>query len=143
MAKKRTKQGVRLTLERLVALRLPWTVSQYGVISNAVGERLGNFHSAAIAEVVCEVVNRHLPRRRKIRCGHCDRVVVVPAYSGGSPRKYCSDRCRAYASVQRRQTAIDLASEGFSIDMIARTVDSSRATVRGWLRASKEAGGGR
>ena len=67
-------------------------------------------------------------------CAHCGQYFIVdPKSQPRVPRKYCGDGCRTLAYRGRKETALKKAKAGQSPAQIARELETTAKTVRGWI----------
>jgi hypothetical protein len=66
-------------------------------------------------------------------CAACGKPFEVAPPVNRKSRHYCSDACRSRAYRSRKEKARRLAGKGRSVKEIAHDLDSTVATVKGWL----------
>jgi hypothetical protein len=67
------------------------------------------------------------------RCKSCHRWFAAPAVSRGSEQSYCDRSCVMKAQRLRKKKAVQMYSEGITIEEISRMVESSPETLNGWI----------
>lgn len=72
-------------------------------------------------------------------CKHCRRLFELSTDETGfrRHREFCSAVCKTQDYRKRKRAALALAQAGGSMAAIAERTDTAKATVRGWLSASK------
>jgi len=74
------------------------------------------------------------------RCENCERMFEVSLEQSGkrSHAKHCSDRCRVEAYRRRKDRAVALERKGMPVKDIAKQLDTTVKTARGWLREGRK-----
>jgi hypothetical protein len=81
-----------------------------------------------------------LSGRKYQRCTTCDKWFQLAPGVGRADKTACSDSCRFMAYRRRRQRALELHAEGWSIKRIAKEIGSDVGKVKEWV--SKHLAGG-
>jgi hypothetical protein len=76
--------------------------------------------------------------KRFRRCAKCQKWFEVTPPVNRKSRHYCSDACRSRAYRSRKDRARQMAATGKSVKKIAKDLDSTVETVKGWLAQERE-----
>ena len=71
------------------------------------------------------------------KCRQCGKWFLQDA-TAGRPRMYCSDTCRVRAYRDRKVEALRLHSEGFTVEDIAKMLQTSLASARRWIKGGNK-----
>ena len=83
--------------------------------------------------------------KRFITCKFCGRLFEISTDPSGfrSHREFCTDACKTKDYRRRKRTAMKLAEGGASVAAMAERIDTKKATIKGWLAASRARGKGK
>src|SRR5262249_29215473 len=70
-------------------------------------------------------------------CETCERWFEVSQKKYRKSRIYCSEACRSSAYRSRKDKAMRMAASGKSVKEIAKALNSTIATVKGWIAQGK------
>ena len=75
-----------------------------------------------------------------VGCKTCDRQIEISTAQSGyrTNREFCSNSCKTQDYRKRKREALRLARRGEGLVAIAKSIDTERKTVRGWLNAFKD-----
>lgn len=71
-------------------------------------------------------------------CAACGKWYEIAPPFNRKSRDYCEDACRSRAYRERKDQALRMAASGKSVKKIAEVLESTVATVEGWLKQGKE-----
>ena len=78
-------------------------------------------------------------RKTYRRCRHCDTAFEISLSQTGArtSRRFCTDACKNQFNYQIRVEARRLRAEKLSVRDIADRLDTTVASVRGWLKTPR------